>query len=105
MGIRIKILIFSLVITVATIVFCFSAVSTTENTQKVKSTSYISVTKKYVLKDFNGRIAIFESTQNTPTEVLDVDLSSLPERDIERIKKGIFADSLSEIYSFAEDYE
>ena len=60
---------------------------------------------KYYLKDYNGMLAIFEGDRTIPLEVLKVSISSLPERDIEKIKKGIFADSLNEIISLAEDYE
>ena len=60
---------------------------------------------QYFLGEFKGNLAIFKSNSATPIEILDVQLSSLPERDIERIKNGIVADSLAEIIKIVEDYE
>ena len=103
MGARIKILMASIVITITTTIFSFSTVSTPASTPNTSSADIII--QKYYLKDFNGKVAIYEKGQDFPIEVLDVELSSLPERDIEKIKNGIFADSLNEIYLIAEDYE
>ena len=102
MSIRIKILILSTVISVATMVFCFSVGSSPQTTPNA---SKPSKDKQYILKEYDGMLAIYESNQSSPIEVLDVDISTLPERDIEKIKNGIYANSLNEIYSFAEDYE
>jgi len=102
MSFRIKFLICSIVITLVTMVFCFSVVSTP---QKVFSAPSSNNEKVYTLKEFNGKLAIYESTQNSPIEILDVYISSLPERDAQKIKNGISADSLNKIYEIAEDYE
>lgn len=102
MSAKVKILMVSIAITLAATLFNFSAVSTPAST---KNASYTESAKGYYLKDFNGMLAIFENGKNSPLEILDVELASLPERDIERIKKGIFAEDLNEIFSLAEDYE
>ena len=103
MSARIKILITAILITIATIIFCFSAFSTPITTEN--SSDYSNQSLKYLLKDFNGMLAVYERDKKSPIEVLDVRISSLPERDAEKIKKGIFANTLNEIYSIIEDYE
>lgn len=99
---RIKgiILIFTIFLTTVTV--CISATAkptTTENIISKKAEA------NYFLGEFNGKLAIFEADNNAPIEVLDVYIESLPERDVQRIKNGIFADTLSEIIAISEDYE
>ncbi len=60
---------------------------------------------KYFLSEQNGQLAVFQSDISTPILLLNVWVDSLPERDIQRIKNGIPADSLNEAISLAEDYE
>ena len=67
----------------------------TENEQKLK----------YFLGEYNGNLAIFNTEESLPTEILDIILDSLPERDIKRIKNGIASNDLNEIIKVIEDYE
>ena len=102
MGTKIKGIILLFAVAIATVTICISAV--TKPTFAQNNSSEIQNTK-YVLGEFNGNLAIYQANSDTPLEVLDVQISSLPERDIERIKNGITADTLSEIILIAEDYE
>ena len=60
---------------------------------------------KYFLGEYNGNLAIFNREESVPTEILDIRLDSLPERDIERIKNGIESNDLNKIIKVIEDYE
>ena len=102
MGTKFKGIILLLAVAIATITISVSAFA--KSTFAQNSPSEIIKTK-YILGEFNGNLAIFQADNATPLEVLDVKISSLPERDIERIKNGICADTLSEIIMLAEDYE
>ncbi|MBQ7108024.1 MAG: hypothetical protein IJN95_02925 [Clostridia bacterium] len=64
-----------------------------------------SSTVTYYLGEYNGYLAIFRSQESEPLQILDVRLDSLPERDISRIKSGIYSNDLGEIISVVEDYE
>lgn len=101
MSIRIKVLIFWITAAIITVTMGFFIKAPTATINETHNT----VIKSYILKDYNGMLAIFESGKETPIEVLDVNISSLPERDAEKIKNGIHADNLNEIFSFVEDYE
>lgn len=102
MSIRIKGTILFTVITLSIIVVCISL--TTKPTLAENTTSE-AVKTQYILSEFNGKLAIFQTNNNIPLEVLDVRIDSLPERDIEKIKNGITANTLNEIFALAEDYE
>jgi len=102
MNIYIKGIILCLMITVTITAICLSVPT---NQTEAESSSSDLLKPKYILSDFEGNLAIYEGNNKAPLEILDVKTDSLPERDIERIKMGIYADSLSEIISLAEDYE
>ncbi|MBO5105804.1 MAG: hypothetical protein J6C29_02790 [Clostridia bacterium] len=102
MGTKIKGIILLLAVAIASVTISVSAFAKPTFTQ---NTSLKSTETKYILKEFKGNLAIYQMDSDTPLEVLDVKISSLPERDIERIKNGITADTLNEIISVAEDYE
>lgn len=104
MNIRLKTALLSLTFLVTLLSVVFSAVASAKepNTQPVSS-------KKqefgYVLTEFNGKLSVFEKGGSSPIAVLDVFVDSLPERDIDRLKNGIYCDTFSEAMQLAEDYE
>lgn len=63
-----------------------------------------TVESYYILKDDNGRLALYYSEKSLPLETYDIFTSSLPERDREKILKGIRADSTEELIKLLENY-
>ena len=57
----------------------------------------------YLLKDYNGRIALFYQNEEKPIEVYDIFTNSLPEKDAQRIKGGITV-STDELNNLLSDY-
>lgn len=57
----------------------------------------------YILKDYNGRIALFNENKEKPLKIYDVFTDSLPETDIELIRNGIYV-SASELNNVLSDY-
>ncbi len=58
----------------------------------------------YVLKDYKGRIAIYENDSESPVTVYEVNTNSLPEEDAKRIRTGIKADNSAELHNLIEAY-
>lgn len=98
---RLFILIFTLTFTLLTVIFGITVSATGKNTPNVTS-SYETF---YILKEYEGRPAVFKNGESDPLYTLEVFISQLPERDKKRIKNGISADTLEEILQIAEDYE
>lgn len=98
---RLFTLIFALIFTVLTVIFSITASATAKEDRKRIS----SFEQNYILKDFQGRPAVFENGNTSPLYILDIFTDQLPERDRERIKNGITAKTLEEIRSMTEDYE
>jgi hypothetical protein len=58
----------------------------------------------YVVKEYNGNIAIFEENSDVPFKVTDIRLCELPEGDKKLLSKGIPASSSQELNCILEDY-
>lgn len=74
----------------------FSAVSSESN-----------LTQTYVLREHEGKIALFMkyvSGNEAIHDIYDVSVSLLPSSDREQLKKGIICNSLSDALQLVEDY-
>lgn len=67
------------------------------------STSEISQATGYLIKEFEGVIGVFEKTDKLMYKV-DVYVKTLPARDRELLKNGIFAESYGEVLEILGDY-
>lgn len=59
---------------------------------------------KYIIRDYQGRVAVFRYGEDEPEEVFEVFTSSLPESECERLSRGITVKSDEELQSLIEDY-
>lgn len=101
MHVRVKgcILLAAVVLALSSVGLCAAGTGQKEAVSSLPAESY------YLLKDYHGTLAIFSSDNEQPIELLEVQIDSLPERDITRLKQGIRADTLEQARSLAEDYE
>lgn len=104
MNMRIKTVLISLTFLVALVSVLFSAVAAAKEPDTTSSPAKM-IQSGYILTEFNGKLSVFENGKDTPTAVLDVMVDSLPERDIQKLKSGIFCDTFSKAMELAEDYE
>ena len=58
----------------------------------------------YVLRDYNGRIAVFACGEDEPLEVFDIFTSSLPKSEAERVYKGITVEGGEALQRLIEDF-
>lgn len=59
---------------------------------------------KYVVKAYNGIVAVFKMNDEFPFKVLDVSVESLPYADQDMLNKGIYVADDQELNSILEDY-
>lgn len=57
----------------------------------------------YIVRDFNGNIAVFDSKANEPIRVTDVITSSLPKMDREMLRDGIEVNGQAQLNLLLED--
>lgn len=60
---------------------------------------------KYVVKEMEGKIAVFENGKNSPIETLEKEVEYLPEYDKKILKDGIYVENPQELNKVLEDYE
>ncbi|HOD02299.1 MAG: hypothetical protein BWY46_01979 [Firmicutes bacterium ADurb.Bin300] len=63
-----------------------------------------TVASVYTLKEYNGKLAVFETGTDCPLEVFSIFVSSLPETDRDMLKTGIGANTKAELLRLIEDY-
>ena len=60
-------------------------------------------TVTFILKNYNGVIGVFDQS-GILTDIIEVDIKSLPEQDRTMLEAGIWARSRQELASLIEDY-
>lgn len=69
--------------------------------EKEESTSEA---KYWVIKEYEGHPAVFDSLNEKPSEILDINISSLPSSDRILLREGIRVYSENELSRLIEDY-
>ncbi len=74
-----------------------------ENSLSVKTSQPVEE-YKYILKEFNGKLAVFEIDEKTPKMIFDVTIDSLPEVDALALKNGLKIKDEQELNDRIEDF-
>lgn len=61
--------------------------------------------ESYLITVYNGKIGVYRDGEVSPFLTADVDVYLLPQEDVAILKKGIRAESFSEVKGVLEDYE
>lgn len=59
----------------------------------------------YTLTVYENKLAVYCSDKKEPLRIFEVEVSTLPQRDVTRLQNGITAGTLAEIMKIVEDYE
>lgn len=59
---------------------------------------------QYLLKDHEGRLAVFFNGETVPQKIFDVYISTLPEYDRGQLKQGVPVKDYEELVKRIEDY-
>lgn len=79
--------------------------STTQTSSAEESSEITSQLKEfYILKDYNGKIAVYSSLLDKPIEITDASITKLPKSDQDALKSGIKADTKKELNRLLEDF-
>lgn len=60
--------------------------------------------EKYTIKEFFGKVAVFEGNSESPVKITDTAVSSLPDYDKKQLKDGVCAYGEKELKRLLEDY-
>lgn len=60
--------------------------------------------KAYILREYDGRLGIFEPGGAVPQTVIDIYIKNLPETDQHALKQGVAAENYAALIRLLEDY-
>ena len=60
--------------------------------------------KAYILREYDGRLGIFEPGGTVPQTVIDIYIKTLPETDQQALKQGVAAKNYAALIRLLEDY-
>ena len=58
----------------------------------------------YIIKQYNGKVAVFKEGSNTPNQVFDVFVDTLPQVDAQALQSGILVTGDEDLKRLIEDY-
>lgn len=58
----------------------------------------------YTVKEYQGKVAIFNSKSNLPLNIFDTYVSTLPQHDRMLLEEGITIENIEELQRIIEDY-
>lgn len=92
-------------VTVPVLLCVFGCIGNEKMSKSAKVETTADTEYEYSLKDYNGRIALYENGNATPTEVYDIFTESLPSEDAKALKSvGIKAKNKKELELILENY-
>lgn len=60
---------------------------------------------QYIVKEYDGKVAVFKLGENEPAETLDIDITSLPFSDRAALKEGISLQDTKKLNQLIEDFD
>ena len=100
---RIETVLFTLIFAVASIMIIIVSKSAEKNEKADSESSTVSFI--YTVKEFNGKVAVFDYGESQPIEILDCPVSNLPHNEAEKIKIGINISSEQQLQNIIEAYD
>lgn len=104
---RPKKLILSIVISFILIIissFCVTSMinifAGNNSAQSEKNVSY-----EYILKSYDGKIAVYSAKNNSLEKVYNIYINTLPQQDIDMLNKGIKIKDSKELKSYIQDFD
>lgn len=91
----------------ATVISCITIFFSVRAMPEIEDTNTTVVTTPsvvYLLKTYNGRLAVFEQGSDLPYKEFDININTLSDYDKELLENGITADSKEKIRKLIEDY-
>ncbi len=74
------------------------------DTAKEEKNTQNKETEDFIIKEYNGSVAVFENGKNLPFKTTETMVADLPTADRELLKKGINVGSPEELSRILEDY-
>lgn len=98
--------VFVLLCSIAFTVLMVLSVTTYVNAPALVDNQNVSTIEyQYILKEYDGKIAVFYPHKEEPSRVLNIYTQNLPEDDIKRLKNGIDVTNLEQLEQYIADFD
>ena len=88
------------------IIICIFLLPGCTNKSKSKiDKDYITSSQVYVVKEFEGKVAVFQQGNNLPIQILDCIIKDLPPDAVQALTTGIEVNSINELQKIIEAYD
>lgn len=91
----------AVVVLVLSISVFFYAVGQSEEVAGAQNSE--PVTWQYIIREYNGNIAVYENGTDVPFELYEVPVETLPEKDVKSLQDGIQVRTEQELRRLLED--
>ncbi|MBR1528779.1 MAG: hypothetical protein IJ642_05710 [Oscillospiraceae bacterium] len=95
--------------TISAVLLVVSAGNAMRQQKEIKVEKAAALAEKepvgFVLKEYEGKAALFRENSERPYQILDLEVWLLPEADREALEQGIFAQDEAELRKLLEDWE
>lgn len=89
---------------VCAVILCAAALTAPRSVPEAETASVdMPEDNGYLLRDWQGYIAVFEGRGDTPTSLTDIETATLNDFDREKLRNGIPARDRTELLSLLED--
>ncbi len=100
---KIETLLLAMIFIISSIMLIISCKTTGDN--KKADSDKTTVSFEYTVKEFNGRVAVFEYGEILPFQILDCPISSLPQSEADKIITGIDIANEQQLQNLIEAYD
>lgn len=90
---------------ITTLSILFSVLFLIQDVPAENTVSQTTAQQTYLLKDYQGKIALYTEGAKTPQKVYDVYLTNLPELDQQNLKEGIPVLDQKHLEKLLEDFD
>jgi len=99
-----KVLFYS-IITVSLSCLLFITLNKSEKKVNTEETASLTASDVYIIKAYDGKVAVFSDGVNSPIQVLDCKINSLPPDAVEALATGIKVTGTDELQRAIEAYD
>ena len=93
------IIVFSLILLIV-----FTTLFSLSIAEDKNSISETTTNIKYIVKSYEGKIAVFQNNESSPIKIVDVYIDLLPQSDRDILNNGITVSNIDEVNKMLSDY-
>lgn len=97
--------IFSVIVSVLAIFSAAVLIQSAMSDRSLAKSNDMNPPPAYIVRDYNGWVAVFPYASDNPQTVTGVSVAILPERDQNMLERGISVYSDDELFTLLEDYD